>query len=188
MGLDLGTVEPEETVGKLVARMGHKLRCTAGLRRSGGDAGRVTGRIAVLFRGLGGAAAVEIRPAAEQTSHHRIGWRRKLGMLAETVPAASFDGETLRLPERLSVLPTRQANGALYLWLAGLRPRTPPRPARGPPLARDLARIGAARRAVQATLDDAPGLGGLVDGLAALVLKLRLGHLACPRPRPMSRR
>ena len=41
------------------------------------------------------------------------------------------------------------------------------------PLARDLAAIGAARRAVQATLEDAPGLSGLYHGLAAMVLKLR---------------
>lgn len=104
------------------------------------------------------------------------------------MPAASFDGEMLRLPERLSVLLTRQANGALYLWLAACAAHEHRPAPQEDPLARDLARIGAARRGwFRRRLDDAPGLGGLYHGLAALVLKLRL-VTGLPLPRPMSRR
>lgn len=173
MGLDLEPWEPEETVGKLWHAWASSFDAPAEFADQAVTLPEVAGRIAVLFRGLGGAPAVEIRPAAIQTSHHRISWRRKLGTAAETVPSASFDGEVLRLPERLAVLPTRQANGALYLWLAACAAHEQRPAPQDDPLARDLASIGAARRAVQATLEDAPGLSGLYHGLAGLVLKLR---------------
>lgn len=173
MGLDLEPWEPEETVGKIWHAWATSFDAPQDFADQSVTLPEVTARIAVLFRGLGGAPSVEIRPAAVQTSHHRISWRRKLGTDAETVPTASFDGEVLRLPESLSVLPSRQANGALYLWLAACAAHEHRPAPQDDPLARDLARIGAARRAVQATLDDAPGLSDLYHGLAAMVLKLR---------------
>ncbi|MFO1164681.1 MAG: nitric oxide reductase D protein [Paracoccus sp. (in: a-proteobacteria)] len=173
MGLDLEPWEPEETVGKLWHVWASGFDAPEDFTDQAVALTEVAGRIAVLFRGLGGAPTIEIRPAAVQTSHHRISWRRKLGTAAETVPSASFDGEVLRLPERLSVLPTRQANGALYLWLAACAAHEYRPAPHDDPLARDLARIGAARRAVQATLEDAPGLSGLYRGLAGLILNLR---------------
>ncbi|RCW80458.1 nitric oxide reductase activation protein NorD [Paracoccus lutimaris] len=173
MSLDLEPWEPEETVGKLWHAWASGFDAPQDFAEQSVALPEVAGRIAVLFRGLGGAPSVEIRPAAIQTSHHRIGWRRKLGTAAETVPSASFDGEILRLPERLSALPSRQANGALYLWLAACAAHECRPAPQDDPLARDLARIGAARHAVQATLADAPGLTGLYRGLAGLILKLR---------------
>ncbi|WP_374635385.1 nitric oxide reductase activation protein NorD [Paracoccus sp. (in: a-proteobacteria)] len=173
MGLDLEPWEPEETVGKIWHAWATSFDAPQDFADQSVTLPEVASRIAVLFRGLGGAPSVEIRPAALQTSHHRISWRRKLGTDAEILPTASFDGEVLRLPERLSALPSRQANGALYLWLAACAAHEHRPAPQDDPLARDLARIGAARRAVQDTLDDAPGLAGLYHGLAGPVLKLR---------------
>jgi nitric oxide reductase NorD protein len=173
MGLDLEPWEPEETVGKLWHAWASRFDAPQDFADQAVPLTEVASRIAVLFRGLGGAPSVEIRPAAIQTSHHRISWRRKLGTAADTVPTASFDGEVLRLPEQLSALPTRQANGALYLWLAACAAHEYRPAPQDDPLARDLARIGAAHHAVQATLADAPGLRDLYHGLARLVLRLR---------------
>ncbi|WP_028713151.1 nitric oxide reductase activation protein NorD [Paracoccus sp. J55] len=173
MGLDLEPWEPEETVGKLWHVWASGFGAPQEFEDQAVALSEVSGRLAVLFRGLGGGAAVEIRPAAAQASRHRIGWRRRLGTVAELTPHASFDGEILRLPERLSALPSRQANGALFLWLAACAAHGSMVPAQGDPLRRDLARLGAAQRAVAATLEDAPGLTGLYDDLAELVLSLR---------------
>lgn len=173
MGLDLEPWEPEETVGKLWHVWASGFDAPQDFADQAITLTEVSARLAVLFRGLGGAPSVEIRPAAVQTSHHRISWLRKLGTEAETTPVTSFDGEILRLPERLSVFPTRQANGTLYLWLAACAAHEVRPAPQDDPLARDLARIGAARQAVRATLEDAPGLVGLYRDLAALILDLR---------------
>ena len=82
------------------------------------DLSQVAGRLAVLFRGLGGSPGVELRPVSPEVSRHRLSWRRKLATEVELMPRASFDGEVLRLPDRLAVFPAREANGALYVWLA----------------------------------------------------------------------
>ncbi|KGJ05418.1 nitric oxide reductase NorD protein [Paracoccus halophilus] len=173
MHLELEPWEPEETVGKLWHVWASGFDAPRDFADQSVTLAEVSARLAVLFRGLGGAPSVEIRPASAQVSRHRISWRRKLGTEAETVPSARFDGEILRLPESLSVLPTRQANGTLYLWLAACAAHEARPDRQTDPLARDLARIGAARRAAQATLDDAPGLRGLYRDLCALTLQLR---------------
>lgn len=78
---------------------------------------------------------MELRPAAKRVSQHRIGWRRKLGTDAEALPRASFDGEALRLPETLAIFPRRDANEALYLWLAASAAHAPPTAAEDDPCA-----------------------------------------------------
>lgn len=173
MGLDIEPWEPEETVGKLWHNWASSFGAPQDFADQAVALAEVSGRLAVLFRGLGGPASVEIRPAAAQSSTHRIGWWRRLGTVAESVTQASFDGEILRLPERLAVLPTREANRALYLWLAACTAHGTLAAPQTDPLARDLARLGAARRAVLATLDDAPGLAGLYRDLSAMALSLR---------------
>mgnify|MGYP000928804079 CR=1 FL=1 len=76
MGLDLEPWEPEETVGKLWHAWASGFDAPQDFAEQSVALPEVAGRITVLFRGLGGAPSVEIRPAAIQTSHHRIGWRR----------------------------------------------------------------------------------------------------------------
>ncbi|WP_112875177.1 nitric oxide reductase activation protein NorD [Paracoccus endophyticus] len=165
--------EPEETVGKLWHGWASGLDAVPVH-----DAARVTlpqvaPRLAVLFRGLGGDHAVEFRASADRVSRHRLSWRRRLGTEAEALPQASFDGGILRLPATLAILPTIEANGALYLWLAALAAHAVPPVATDDPLARDLAHLAAARSSVAATLQAAPGLRTLHEELAALVLATR---------------
>ncbi len=161
--------EPEESVGKLWHAFASRLDAPEAHGGAAVDLSEVGGRLAVLFRGLGGHSSVELRPVSEETSHHRLGWRRKLGTAAELIPRASFDGEVLRLPARLAVLPTREANAALYVWLAAIAAHAPDRAFDDDPLRSDLLALRAAREMTARTLQNAPGLHKLHDALAEAI-------------------
>lgn len=165
--------EPEETVGKLWHNFASRLDAPKTHDEAGVDLTEVDGRLAVLFRGLGGSPSVELRPVSEERSHHRLSWRRRLGSEAELTPRTSFDGETLRLPSRLSVLPTREANGALYVWLAAAAAHAPDRIDADDPLISDLRALNASRQMIADTLGDAPGMRGLYDALCQGILHYR---------------
>ena len=107
--------EPEETVGKLWHTLASRFDAPQAHEDAAVDLSEVVGRLATFFRGLGGDPAVEIRPAADLASKHRLSFLRRLGTETEYAPRASYDGEILRLPARLAVFPAREANGALYL-------------------------------------------------------------------------
>lgn len=151
--------EPEESVGKLWHAFASRLDADPVHDNARVHLSQVGGRLAVLFRGLGGDAAVEIKPVALETSHHRLSLLRRLGTWAETLPRASFDGATLRLPESLAIFPAVAANAALYLWLAAaavaLRGHTAP--TIHDPLLADLAAIETAKAMSEAALLNAPG-------------------------------
>ncbi|MCB1333873.1 MAG: nitric oxide reductase D protein [Roseivivax sp.] len=166
--------EPEETIGKLWHAYASRLDAPSVHDGARVDLSEVGGRLAVLFRGLGGDASVEIKPVAEQTSHHRLSLRRMLGTWAETAPRASFDGAALRLPQSLAVFPAREANAALYIWLAACAAAA--KPAGDPPedpLQADLMALHRARASVAAALAEAPGFAPLYRDLCAAVLALR---------------
>ncbi len=165
--------EPEESVGKLWHSFASRLDAPEAHEGAAVDLSEVGGRLAVLFRGLGGSPSVELRPVSEEVSRHRLSWRRKLGTEVETVPRASFDGEVLRMPTRLAVFPAREANAALYVWLAAAAAHAPRRYADDDPLRSDLRALAAAREMTAATLDNAPGLRALHDALCNAVLAQR---------------
>ena len=165
--------EPEESIGKLWHAYASRLDAPETHDEARVDLSKIEGRLAVFFRGLGGAHGVQIRPVGETVTRHRLSWRRRLGTEAEATPRASFDGETLRLPARLAVFPTRAANGALYLWLTASAAHAGGFAPQEDALCADLARLGAARAMVVATLDDAPGLKRLYVELAQVTLALR---------------
>ncbi len=177
-GIDIEPWEPEETVGKLWHTFASRLDAPPVHHGAAVDLSEISGRLAVFFRGLGGDPTVEIRPTAPETSRHRLKWRRRLGAEAEALPRASFDGEALRLPERLAVYPSREANGALYLWLVAALAHAPAFVAEADPLRADLRSIAAARAMRRAALRAAPGLTGLYRELA-------LGALALREPRAL---
>jgi nitric oxide reductase NorD protein len=162
--------EPEESVGKLWHAFASRLDAPKTHEGAAVDLAQVGGRLAVLFRGLGGSASVELRPVSEELSYHRLSWRRKLGTPAEAVPRASFDGEVLHLPAQLAVFPAREANAALYIWLAASAAHAPKQMADDDPLRADLLSLAAAGRMVDETLDNAPGLRILYAGLCEAVL------------------
>lgn len=165
--------EPEETVGKLWHKLASRLDAPEAHEGAAVDLSQVGGRLAVLFRGLGGSPTVELRPVSDEVSHHRLGWRRRLGTEVEIVPRTSFDGEILRLPSKLAVFPTREANGALYVWLAAAAAHAGDRIDDDDPMRADLRALVAARQMVAKTLEDAPGLSKLYDALCEGLLRQR---------------
>jgi nitric oxide reductase NorD protein len=173
--IDFEPWEPEESVGKLWHAFASRLDADPVHDGARVLLSQVGGRLAVLFRALGGDAAVEIKPVAEETSHHRLSFLRKLGTWAETAPRASFDGATLRLPESLAVFPVPEANAALYLWLAAaavaLKDRTPDEPA--DPMQADLAAIATAQAMTETALANAPGFRKLHSDLCEATLFFR---------------
>jgi len=178
--IDFEPWEPEESIGKLWHAFASRLDSDPVHDGARVLLSQVGGRLAVLFRGLGGDAAVDIKPVAEETSHHRLSFLRKLGTWAETAPRASFDGATLRLPESLAAFPDPRANAALYLWLAAaavaLKDQTPAETE--DPLQADLAAIATAKRMTETALQNAPGFRKLHKDLAeATLLFRRTPHL-----------
>src|SRR5689334_5813400 len=109
--------EPEESVGKLWHSLVSGLDAPGAFEDAAATLDETRTRLGVLFRGLGGARDVEIRAATAQASQHRLSWRRSLGKSAERLAEPSFDGEALRLPERIAAFAERDANVALYVWL-----------------------------------------------------------------------
>ncbi|MDA7964483.1 VWA domain-containing protein [Ruegeria sp.] len=171
--IDFEPWEPEETIGKLWHTLASRLDAPLVHEGAAVDLSQVAGRLAVLFRGLGGSPGVELRPVSPEISHHRLSWRRRLGTEAELMPRASFDGEVLRLPDRLSVYPSREANGALYVWLAAAAAHAGTRIDEDDPLRADLRALSAAQTMVAATLDNAPGLRPLYTELCKGLLQQR---------------
>ncbi|SOD95585.1 nitric oxide reductase activation protein NorD [Caenispirillum bisanense] len=116
--------------------------------------------LGVLFRSLGGGAAVELAAVGQEDSSHRLTWRQRLGMDSEKLPTASLGEATLRLPESLDLFPDPAANRDLYLWLAAFfaASEAPPLVSDGDPLRRDLRFLRAAHRGVAAALAAFPGM------------------------------
>ncbi|RBW54739.1 nitric oxide reductase activation protein NorD [Ruegeria sp. A3M17] len=171
--IDFEPWEPEETIGKLWHTLASRFDAPEVHVGAAVDLSEVAGRLAVLFRGLGGSPGVELRPVSPEVSRHRLSWRRRLATEVELMPRASFDGEVLRLPDRLAVFPVRAANGALYVWLAAAAAHAGTRIDDNDPLRADLSALIAARHMVEATLEDAPGLRPLYAELCKGVLHQR---------------
>ncbi len=165
--------EPEETVGKLWHNFASRLDAPEAHDEAAVNLSEVGGRLAVLFRGLGGSANVELRPVSNEVSRHRLSWRRRLATETEALPRTSFDGEVLRLPSRMAVLPTREANGALYVWLAAVAAHAPERVDAEDALQADLRGLAASRQMISQTLEDAPGMRALYEALCQGILHYR---------------
>ena len=165
--------EPEETVGKLWHTLASRFDAPQAHEDAAVDLSEVVGRLATFFRGLGGDPAVEIRPAADLASKHRLSFLRRLGTETEYAPRASYDGEILRLPARLAVFPAREANGALYLWLTAAVAHADAFVGDDDPLQADLRTLRNGNRMMRAALENAPGLHKLVGALSGGCLALR---------------
>jgi len=75
---------------------------------------------AIFFRALGGDAGLNL--SAATATHHgaRRSWKERLASSGERVELSWRDGETLRLPEKISLFAERSLNRDLYLWLVAL--------------------------------------------------------------------
>lgn len=150
--------EPEESVGKLWHSLVDTLDAPGAFDAAAATLEETRGRIGVLFRGLGGQRDVEIKAATPEVIPHRLSWRRALGRSAERLALPSFDGETLRLPEHIAAFPEREANVALYLWLAASAAFARRPIAERDPLRADVRLLQAAQRMTRNTLAECPGL------------------------------
>jgi nitric oxide reductase NorD protein len=171
--LEVTPWEPEETIGKVWDHLAQGFDRPPHFPQAAVDLEEMRPRLAVLFRGLGGEAGVELKGVADPVTRHRLSWRRRLAVAAEHWPRASFDGEVLRLPSRLAVFPERGLNEGLYLWLAACSAHLPGFDPEADPLHADLAAVAAAQAMTAATLQAAPGLWPLWQRLAAAVLAQR---------------
>ena len=165
--------EPEETIGKLWHAFASRLDADPVHDGARVPLSQVGGRLAVLFRGLGGDPAVELKPVGEEVSHHRLSLKRKLGTWADSAPRTSFDGAALRLPESLAVFPAMEANAALYIWLAACAAHAKGFVQHDDKLRADLAALSAAQKMVADTLENAPGFRALYTDLTGATRVLR---------------
>ena len=168
--------EPEETIGKLWHGLATSLASDGTFDEEAVELTEVAGRLAVFFRGLGGGSAVAIRPVALERAQHRLALKQRLGHEAIAVPRASFDGEVLRLPERLDVLPKRAANAALYIWLTASAAYATAVAEHEDPLRTDLLALAHVLESRSRLLAECPGLIGLHRDLARICLTQRPRH------------
>lgn len=165
--------EPEESVGKIWHAFASELDAPGCFEDAAATLEEMRGRIGVLFRGLGGARDVEIRTATAQESNHRLTWRRTLGQAAERIAMPSFDGEAIRLPDRIAAFPEREANLALYLWLAAAMAFAKRPEPEADPLRRDLRALQCAQDMTRRTLSDCPGLRRIHHALVLDTRRMR---------------
>lgn len=166
--------EPEESVGKLWHAFVNKLDAPQSFAEAEVTLDDVRGRLGVLFRGLGGAPDVEIKPAARNEVTHRLSWRRALAQGRENAETPSFDGEVLRLPAVISAFPDREVNVALFLWLAAYAVHAQAQGHETDLLRADIRALQAAQASTRATLAACPGLRRIHGMLALRTRQLRL--------------
>ncbi|MDJ0951199.1 MAG: VWA domain-containing protein [Alphaproteobacteria bacterium] len=166
--------EPEESVGTLWHRLAGDLDAAPAFPEAEVALEQVRGQLAVTFRGLGGSALAELRPAPLETSGHRLSWRRRLGRDSERQARTRFDGETLFLPPRLAVFSNAELNRQLYLWLvAWCVCAKVQRPPTADLLQADIFRLRRAWVTTVRCLTRFPGLRPIYRALADAYLPLR---------------
>jgi nitric oxide reductase NorD protein len=74
----------------------------------------------LLFRAFGGDPGLRVAPAAASRHGGRRRWLARVAGLGEKTESACRDAETLQLPAELALLPQRELNRDLYLWLIAL--------------------------------------------------------------------
>lgn len=165
--------EPEESIGKLWHSYVTALDAPPVFEEAAVTLDEVRGRLGILFRGLGGARDVELKVAPLQASRHRLSRKRALGQNAERTARASFDGEALRLPDRIASFPDANANAALFLWLAASAAFADPPAAFADPLHADVTALAAAESLTRRVLAECPGLRPIYAELTAHTRALR---------------
>lgn len=173
--------EPEETVGTAWHRATERLAPPAGYPEAAVRLESERGRLAVLFRGLGGGGGVELKPLTAQQSAHRLGFFRRMGTESERHAVTSFNGAVLGLPESVDSFPDAALNADMYLWLAALAAfLTPQKITLTDPLQADLRRLQITHAAVRSALTACPGLVSIYRRLATATLATRPDHKRPP--------
>ncbi len=88
--IDFEPWEPEETIGKLWHSFASRLDAPQAHDEAAVDLSEIGGRLAVLFRGLGGNPSVELRPVSDEISRHRAGLAATAGHRGRGAAARQF--------------------------------------------------------------------------------------------------
>ena len=118
----------------------------------------------VFFRALGGDPGLNLSAAPATRHGARRRWLEHLAGSGDKTELAWRDGETLRLPEHISLFPQRALNRDLYFWLVALAAADTD--ARLPWIVRN-------QRATLATLERFPGLATRYRRLVDAFLPIR---------------
>lgn len=109
--------EPEELIGGVW----HRLVSDVGAEQHYPDAAvsleKLTKRLAIFFRGLGGKHGIEIKSIGAQPFAYRKKFLAAITHGSNLVTRARFDGDTLFLPEVIDIFPTPSDNEDLFKWL-----------------------------------------------------------------------
>ncbi len=177
---EIDLFEPEETIGKIWHAYASRLQEPETHDDAAVTLSEIENRLGVFFRGLGGGLAVEIKTASPEASDHRLSLSRSLGTWRERVARPSFDGEALRLPERINDFPAREANAALYFWLAASVAHAPDPVKEDDALRMDVMMLRTSVAMTRSTLRDCPGLKGFYETLIDACREMR-PSLTLPR-------
>jgi nitric oxide reductase NorD protein len=170
----LDFLELEETVGRAWHRM---VGGTASYPVHDDHAVALTevkGRLAVMFRALGGETGVQLASAGARRAGHRLGWRQRIGLGDERLEQPGRDAATIFLPDRIAIFPDRVLNASLYRWLAAWFAAAPIEAfAETDPLRRDLLVLRRASETTVWVLLQFPGLVADYAQLAAATAEAR---------------
>ncbi len=173
----LHLLEPEETIGNLWHNIVGNRSDVARFPQAAVSFEEIESALRIYFHALGGEAGVEIVPAIDRVSNHRLTFRQRLGRRSERIPVAAYDGIRLQLPASFDLLPERALNRQLYFWtaawiavasevdVAALHS--------GNALYSDLQRIDIALAISNAVREQFPGLASAHDALSAACLAQR---------------
>ena len=154
----------EEYVGelwhKLVTRVADKQHSEAAVSLD-----EISKTAAIFFRALGGDPGLNLSAAPATRHGARRRWKERLATSGERVELSWRDGETLRLPERISIFSERSLNRDLYFWLVALS---------AVETDNNLPWIQQNQQATLATLARFPGLVPRYHRLVAALLPLRV--------------
>ena len=156
----LHLLEPEETAGNIWHRIVGTVPGGLHFPDSAVTFEEMAPQLRVFFRGLGGEAGVDLKPAIAEISHHRLTIRTRIGLRTERIARAHYDGDHFSLPDAIGHFPEREMNEQLYFWLAAwtIAGVSDAPPQECDPLERDLRRLDHAYRTTCAVITRYPGL------------------------------
>lgn len=170
----LDFLELEETVGRAWHRIVGGISSYPVYDDHAVTLSEVRGRLAVMFRALGGETGVQIASAGARRAGHRLGWRQRIGLGDERLEQPGRDAATIFLPDRIAIFPDRALNATLYRWLAAWFAAAPIEAiAEADPLRRDLSMLRRASETAVWVLTQFPGLVADYAQLAAATAKAR---------------
>ncbi len=153
----------EEYVGglwhKLVTRVANKPHEEAAVSLD-----EISKVAAIFFRALGGDPGLNLSAAPPTRHGARRGWKERIASSGERIELSWRDGETLRLPEKISLFPERSLNRDMYLWLVALSAAN---------VDHNLPWVLRNQAATQVTLTHFPGLASKYYRLVNALLPLR---------------